>query len=207
VDALDNTKNLACAALVGCVKIGQVIHTTDVYIWEPGGADVDMNDIMRQIIDLKNDGLLAEPLYYDPYQCVKLAQDLEALGVQCQEFPQGQARMISDTFLYKLYKEGTIVNYSNPDLKAHVCGAAAKSVGGDKEEYRIVKPQEANASEQEDAGGQKLVYTDAAVAQSMAAYMAYHAPVDGGWAGVGEMEGVTVEEGMDLPDDSWAGVL
>jgi hypothetical protein len=216
--ALDNTKNLSCASLVGCVKIGQVVHTTGVYIWEPGGEDLEQDKIMAKVVELKNAGLLAEPLYYDPYQTVKMAQDLRALGIECEEFPQTTARVKADTFLYKLYNEGTIANWSHPGLKAHVCAASAKPVGADKEEYRIIKPGDDEAeetAEEAEAVAERRIdkpetgsvaFVDAAVAQSMAAYMAYHAPIDDSWAGVGDMSDDEVREGpapTTLEFDGW----
>lgn len=173
--ALDGSKNSDCTALVGCVRDGKVVHTTDVYIWEPkDGKEVDQNEVMQTIVDLHKKGLINPPLWYDPYQLVKMAQDLRKLGIPCAEFKQGVDRIKSDTTLYKLYDKGSIINWNHPGLRQHVLAASAELVGKDEEEYRIVKPSE---------GGMEESYTkvDACVAQSMAAYKAYLAR-SGGWA-------------------------
>jgi phage terminase large subunit-like protein len=178
--ALDGSMHSDCTALVGCVRIDGVIHCVDVHIWEPDGSgkEVDQNKVMNTIRDLHRRKLLRQPLYYDPYQLVKLAQDLRAEGIRCQEFSQGAERIKADTSLYKLYQEGGIVNYAHPGLRSHILSAAVRSYGD--EEIRIIKPE----IKEEGVGrvvGKLDRKVDAAVAQSMAAYKAY-TKSDGGWA-------------------------
>lgn len=178
--ALDAAKNDDCVALVGCVRIGTVVHVADVHVWESNGSEYDYNEIMRRILELWHNGLLKPPLYYDPYQAVKLAQDLRAAGLACEEFSQGAERVRADTCLYKLFRSGSIVCWNHPQLRQHVLAAHAKRVGGDKEEYRIVKP---DAEGGQQASGRHLQKVDAAVAMSMSAYMAYTSSTkSGGWA-------------------------
>lgn len=177
--ALDGAKNMSCIALIGTVKIGSVVHTTDVHIWEPNEdrSDIDQGEVMRTVLELKDKGLLRQPLYYDPYQLVKLAQDLRNKGVSCVEFPQQGDRIKADTHWYKLYKEGTMVNWPHPLLKRHVTNANGKSQGPDKEDLRIIKPEELDEDDD-------VMHVDGAVAQSMSAYKAYTAPA-GGWSASG----------------------
>jgi len=179
--ALDANKNNDCAALVGCVRQGDTILTTDCHIWEPeNGKDMDFQKIHDTVVRLYKTGLLHPPLYYDPYQCVKLAQDLRSLGVPCQQFNQGQDRIKSDTFLFKMYKEGKIFNPGNNQLRRHILAASAKYY--DDERIRIIKPDE---SEQQGLDRGLIKKVDAAVAQSMAAYKAYLRK-SGGWAITGQ---------------------
>lgn len=199
--ALDSSKNGDCTALVGCVQVknpdgqdSRAVQTVDVHIWEPkelstgsGKPEIDYNKIMNTIVELYKAGRLRPPLWYDPYQCVKLAQDLRAKGVPCREFEQGQGRIKSDTFLYKLYKEGKIINYSHTELRKHVINAKEKAYEGEK--CRIVKPEDDiddRSDDSEEATQFKRVHVDAAVAQSMAAWKAYQLK-DGGWgtSGIG----------------------
>lgn len=181
--AIDGSKNGACTALVGCVRIGSTVHTTDVHIWEAkNGRDIDQNDVMKTIVELYEKGLLKPPLYYDPYQLVKLTQDLQReYGIPCEEFSQGQDRIKADTSLRKLYENGAIVNWNHPGLSAHVMAAQAKSYGSDKEEIRIIKP---DAVGRQQSATVRYQYVDAAVAQSMAAFRAYSS-IDGAWTASG----------------------
>lgn len=169
VYALDASKSNASTALVGCYRKDDKIITSDVHIWEAEeGKEIDFRDVERVIIDLWEKGLINPPLWYDPYQCVKLAQDLRAEGVPCTEFSQGQARTKSDTFLYKLYQDKKIINPNHNDLRKQVLAASAKSY--EDEKLRIIKPTSEESDTKNNITKQK---TDAAVAQSMAAYMAY----------------------------------
>ncbi len=175
--ALDGSKNGDCTALIGTVRENDEIHTVDVHIWEPiNGSEVDQGEIMRTIVNLYKARRLKSPLYYDPYQLVKLAQDLRKLGIRCEEFPQGKARIQADTTLYKLYVEGRIVNYHHPVLRKHVLAAGAKHQGSDGEDVRIIKPHRMS-------GGNEIK-VDAMVAQSMSAFKAYTRS-SGGWTSSG----------------------
>lgn len=198
--ALDSSKSGDCTALVGCVQVKnaegkstKAVQTVDVHIWEPGelttgsgGKEIDYNLIMNTIVDLYKSGRLRPPLWYDPYQCVKLAQDLRAKGVPCREFEQGQGRIKSDTFLYKLYKEGNMINYAHPELRKHVINAKEKTYENGQK-CRIVKPEDEIDDRDEDAREAtqfKVMNVDAAVAQSMAAWKAYQLK-EGGWGASG----------------------
>lgn len=175
--ALDAGKNDDCFALVGCVKIGGVVHTADVHIWESHDKEeFDQNTIMQVIIDLHKAGKLQPPLWYDPYQLVKMAQDLRNVGIPCQEFSQGAERVKADTSLYKHYVGGTIVNWNHPLLRQHVLSAQAQFQGKDKEDCRIVKPAPTGNAEED----RLLRKVDGCVAKSMAAHKAYTVS-GGGW--------------------------
>ena len=165
--ALDASKNNDSTALVGCYRQGNKIYTSDIHVWETTpGTEIDFTKVEEKIVELWRKKLIHPPLYYDPYQCVKLAQDLRAKGISCKEYSQGADRVKSDTFLYKLYNEGMIANPNNSILRKHVLAASAKEYEGEK--LRIIKPSGED-------GGQEAVSqkVDAAIAQSMAAYMAY----------------------------------
>ena len=177
VYALDGSKNGDTTALVGSVKRQDMVHTTAVYIWEPNGGEIPYEDIENKVLDLYKRRLLIPPLWYDPYQLAYLAQRLRAKGVPCEEFSQGQLRVLADTFLGKLYKDGKILNVANADLRNHIMSAVVKEYEGQK--VRIVKPNEHSEA---DANMRKV---DAAVAQSMSAYKAYHR-ASGGWGKSGK---------------------
>jgi hypothetical protein len=176
--ALDASKNIDCTALVGSVRDDEHVDTIYSKIWEPKGKEVDFGDVERTVVELFQANKLAPPLYYDPYQCVKLAQDLRRAGVPCREFPQGVQRIKADTFLYKLYMENRMRNLPSADLRRHVMAASAKEYEEGK--LRISKPgDEATPTDE------RLRKVDGAVAQSMSAYMAYHRK-SGGWGRSGK---------------------
>lgn len=177
VYALDGSKNGDTTALVGSVRKGELVHTVGVYIWEPDdGQEVPYADIEAKIYSLFKSGLLIPPLYYDPYQLAYLAQRLRNKGIPCEEFNQGQLRVRADTFLEKMYKDGKIINTPSVDLRQHILAASIKEYEGQK--IRILKPAEHTAGEE------SMRKVDAAVAQSMSVYKAYHR-ADGGWGASG----------------------
>jgi hypothetical protein len=87
-----------------------------------------------------------------------------------------------------LYRDGKIINPASAILRQHALAATAKESGEklkimkDVEEeraIRIVKPDEATSG-----GDESLRKVDAVVAQSMAAYIAWHKGA-GGWGASG----------------------
>lgn len=179
--ALDASKSSDSTALVGCYRMGDKIITSDIHIWEAEeGKEIDFRLVERTIEDLWNKKLIKAPLYYDPFQAVKLAQDLRAKGIPCEEFHQGQLRVRADTFLYKLYQEKKILNPNHNGLRKHILSASAREYEGEK--IRIVKPTSENADVKNNVTKQKV---DAVIAQSMAAYMAYMKR-SGGWGLTGQ---------------------
>lgn len=186
--ALDSSKNGDCTALVGCAKRKdtETVYTTDVHVWTPeDGQEVDYNDIMNTIVALHRSNKLRPPLWYDPYQCVKLAQDLRAKGVPCREFNQANDRVKADTTLYKLYKDRNIINFLHPELRRHILNSKAKNYPDQK--VRIIKPEDEIDDRSEDdktAVLYRQMQVDLAVAQSMAAYKAYTRP-GGAWGAKG----------------------
>lgn len=207
VFALDGSKNGALTVLVGCIKEDGALRTTYAQdwsaengIWTPSGKEVDYAKVQAEIVRLHRAGLIIPPLWYDPYQMAKMAQDLRKVGVPCKEFTQGADRLKSDTFLFEVYRDGVIINYPHPTLELHVTGA---SVVEDKDgKLRIIKPgerirtEELGESRDEDKADEVEsvvdVYVDYAVAQSMAAYKAYH-KISGGWSA-----GSKLGEGKDV---------
>jgi phage terminase large subunit-like protein len=97
-------------------------------------------------------------IYFDPYQMHQVAKRLwKEHGILCYEFPQGKERTLSDTFMYKCYRDGLIDNVDSPDLEHHLANSKARELEG--ELIRIVKGTTSNAGK-----------VDAAVAQGMALY-------------------------------------
>lgn len=190
--ALDGSKNGACTALVGSYRDGIYVNTPEIYIWEPEeNKDIDYQEVEEKVYQLYRTKALSPPLWYDPYQMAKMAQDLKRRGVPCQEFSQGQMRILSDTFLFKMYKQGKIRNVDDPRLRKHILAASTKDY--ENERIRIVKPDD---SEQ---GHEKVVVkkVDAAVAQSMSVYKAY-LKRSGGWGGSSQVLIIPKEEDEDI---------
>lgn len=177
--ALDGSRNGASTSLVGCVRKGGLVKTTDVEIWEPSGErnEIEYSSVAQTILRKWKMGLLKPPLYYDPYECLKLAQDLRAQGLNCEEFKQGTDRILADTLLGRLYKDGEISNPPHPKLKTHILGAKSEDKGDYK--IRIIKSKANKAKDDEES-----IDVDACIAQSMAAYKAYQVK-SGGWGASG----------------------
>ena len=178
--ALDASKNNACTALIGCRREGdRVVTSPESYIWEVKNGETNFGEIEKAVISLYRRKLLQPPLYYDPYQCVMLAQRLREKGIPCKEFTQGQKRVTSDTFLYKMYQAGLMRNPVMPKLREHLLGSVIKTLEDDK--LRIIKPTESEESSK--------TFVDGAVAQSMAAHQAY-TKRSGGWGQSGTSYGI-----------------
>ena len=86
--ALDGSKNGALTVLVGCVKELGIVRTTYAQGWSaadgihtPTGKEVDYAKVEAEIVRLHRAGLIIPPLWYDPYQMAKMAQDLRKKGV------------------------------------------------------------------------------------------------------------------------------
>jgi phage terminase large subunit-like protein len=168
VFALDGAKNDDCYALVGVKRVQDEVHLVHSRIWS-WGVEVDQSEVESEVLRLYHEGVLGV-LYYDPYQLVGMAQRLRAQGVPCVEFSQLGERIKSDTFLSRLFSEGSIAVWDDPVLRQHVCAARVRQLDGQR--VRIIKP---------DVGDQDQRKVDGAVALSMAAYRAWSSP-EGGWA-------------------------
>jgi len=69
-------------------------------------------------------------LWFDPYQALKLAEDLRAAGIRCHEVQQTHAsRGPRDTALYEMAASGELVLYADPDVKACAVHAGARELG------------------------------------------------------------------------------
>lgn len=201
--ALDGSVNGDLTALVGSKRHGDMVHTSYCKHWTPtvpndeGVLEIDYDAVEKEILALKARKILAQPLWYDPFQCSYLAQRLRKKGVKCKEFPQGQLRGKADTFLYKAYNENFILNVPYSMLKTHILAASAVKQGKDENIFRIVKPGEASMDEKTADGELRIQKgtlvdpamrkVDCAVAQSMSVYKAWHEPGhSGGWGGSGK---------------------
>lgn len=141
-------------------KASERYRTAMVKVWNPGGKDIDLEETLAaEVESLYNAGLMFGPLWYDPFQMHQVAMNLRKKGIPCAEFPQGNERLLADSFLYKQYKQGKIDNYPDPDLAAHIQAAKAKEY--DNEQMRIIKGTVSGSGK-----------VDAAVAQSMAVWKA-----------------------------------
>jgi phage terminase large subunit-like protein len=69
-------------------------------------------------------------VYFDPWQSQKLADDLWAAGIICNEVQQTHSsRGAKDTALYELVSNRQLVLYDHPDLRRAASGAHAKELG------------------------------------------------------------------------------
>ena len=79
-------------------------------------------------------------LAYDPYQLEDMVQRLERDGVVwCQEFPQGNERLIADGRLHKLALRGALAHDGDPMLREHIGNARAKLSKDEDSRMRIIK--------------------------------------------------------------------
>lgn len=163
VVALDASQRHDTSSCVGVFprEFGSETYETGfVSVHDPHGRDIDIDETLAaDVIGLWNQGLIIPPVWYDPYQMHQVAINLRKLGIPCEEFKQGPERTRADSFLWRLYRDGEIVNYDHPDLKEHVSKAKAREL--ENEQVRIVKGTTSDAGK-----------VDACVAQAMAAYKA-----------------------------------
>lgn len=163
VIALDASQRHDTSSAVGIIppEAGSDVYETGwVSVHDPHGKDIDLDETLAADVEgLWSQGLVIEPIWYDPFQMHQVAINLRKKGIPCEEFKQGVDRTRADSFLWKLYRDGKIRNYNHPDLKAHTSAAKAREL--ENEQMRIVKGTASEAGR-----------VDATVAQSMAAYKA-----------------------------------
>lgn len=192
VIAIDASQRHDTSSVVGVIPPETNIEDEKRYITgyvnvhDPKGKDIDLDEtVAADVIGLYEQGLVIEPVYYDPYQMHQVAMNLRKYGIACEEFPQGVERTKADSFLWKVYRDGKIDNPSHPDLAEHV--GNAKAVEKENEQVRIIKGTQSNAGK-----------VDACVSQAMAVYRASQhefiaedeewsiltqTSVSGGWSG------------------------
>jgi hypothetical protein len=69
-------------------------------------------------------------VYFDPFQALKLADDLETVGLRCHPVQQTHAsRGPKDTALYEMVANRELVLYDASDLRRAASGAHAKELG------------------------------------------------------------------------------
>lgn len=69
-------------------------------------------------------------VFYDPYQAIRLADELAKAGLRMNEVSQTHAtRGPKDTALYEMVANRQLVLYDHPDLRGAVSGANAKELG------------------------------------------------------------------------------
>lgn len=127
-----------------------------------GGKKFDLDleaTILEEVKRLHELGLLVGPFHYDPYQLHQLGVNLRKQRIPASEFDQGVQRVLADTHLWKVFKDGRIVLPNNPKLIQHVKNAKAKEM--ENELVRIVKGTASTSNK-----------VDAAVALSMAVFKA-----------------------------------
>lgn len=77
---------------------------------------------------------------YDPHQLEDFMQELRAEGVAwCDEFPQGEERLIADASLYQRAMQGTLRHDGNPELREHIGNCKAKLQPDEDSKMRIIK--------------------------------------------------------------------
>lgn len=154
VIALDAAVSGDCFALVGVTRRNEMLYAREVHIWQPTpGNRVNFRDVEAMLKELTaRHNVIC--VTYDPYQLHDLATRLqEELGVWFDEFPQTAPRLEADVQLRHLIMGLRLVHDGNPELRAHVLNADAKTDGDHK--LRLIKRNE-------------RLKIDAAVALSMA---------------------------------------
>jgi phage terminase large subunit-like protein len=100
--------------------------------------DLDLDEtIAREVQQLHKSGFMIGPFWYDPWQLHQVAVNLRKLKVPCVEFPQGNERLKSDTFLWNLFKNSEVDCYTHSALESHVKAAKAKEY--ENEQIRLIK--------------------------------------------------------------------
>lgn len=123
-------------------------------------GDIDIfATVGQEIIRLHKKGLIAGPLWYDPFQLHQLAIELRKKKIACVEFSQQTERLKSDTFLTETLRKGELDLFQHDVLEQHIKNAKVKE--HENQLVRIVKGTIGK--------GNKV---DGAVALSMALYKA-----------------------------------
>lgn len=108
-----------------------------------GGAKiVDPSDIEREVLALRDQGMVIAKLAYDAYQFHSVALRLAEKGIKIEDFSQGERRLRADTSLHDRIREGTVRHSNWPSLNRAVASAAAreyKETVSEKKAIRIVK--------------------------------------------------------------------
>jgi len=68
-------------------------------------------------------------IFFDPYQCLDLADRLRRAGIRCVEVPQTHAsRGVKDTELFEMCVAGELVLYNDPELREAAANASAREL-------------------------------------------------------------------------------
>lgn len=113
------------------VKLFAPQHGQQIHFKGSGSPDAFLREYIRQYNVLE--------MCYDPYQLHSLMGEyrMERM-VRVTEFNQGQDRALADRGLLDAIKAREILHDGNPDLKAHILNANAKTDGNDSR-LRLVK--------------------------------------------------------------------
>ena len=101
-------------------------------VWKGKGRkrDLRLSETVQPYLLAQKQRYHLSGLYYDPYQCAQLAENLWRAGLRCNEVPQThQNRGPRDTALYDLAINRRLVLYDDPELRSAASFAAAKELG------------------------------------------------------------------------------
>ena len=148
-------------AICGVGKIGNKIFTVDHKVYIPLlTEELEFDDVKRYLIELSKLYDI-QGVYFDPYQCIQLAQDLRKEGINMVELPQTQGNCVAfSQCLFNLVKSQRISFYESEELRLSMinCKVVYSTRG-----WRIVKK----------SGTKKI---DLAIALGMASYGAVISP-------------------------------
>jgi len=160
--AADAATKRDCSALVAAAWNDELERVEIVWckVWRPEAGEFDLRILGEQVVALHRayPGLLVK-VVYDPYQMSVISTLLAEAGVQVEEFTQTTQRTAADTNFRDLVVGKRLAHCGNPDLRQHVVNAVAVETSRG---LRIAKEK-------------TTLKIDAAVAASMAAYMAVEA--------------------------------
>jgi phage terminase large subunit-like protein len=122
------------AALVGLYehesgKIAVAFH----HVWRGGASrkvDLQISETVEPVLVRAAKRSNLAMIALDPWQCMGLAQDLRRAGLPVVEIPQThRSRGPADTALWQLARDGMLILYDDPELRAAVTSANAKELG------------------------------------------------------------------------------
>ena len=121
------------AAVVGVYPEDGLVKLAWHKVWKGGQqrrSRLRLSETVQPYLERQAQQYRIAAIYFDPYQALKLADDLEAAGLRRIEVPQTHAsRGPKDTALYDLAVNGQLVLYDAPEIRKATTSASAKELG------------------------------------------------------------------------------
>jgi phage terminase large subunit-like protein len=123
-------------AIVSVTKAEESIHLIDHKSFIPKKGDIDFSDIEKYLLGLDRDYII-RAIFFDPFQAINLAQNLQKKNIRMIELPQTQQRTIEfSQMLYDFIRNQKIGFYDNKEIRDSLINCKVQySTRG----YRLVK--------------------------------------------------------------------